>query len=120
MRVAVVTAAVSAILALYGLTGCIVEKKADVDASEHSQVDPGQNGVSPSSTEKGPFERVGARMDKGAKKLDAAIEKGAGELGEAMERAGQELQEKSAEAQRRRQEQAAQPDVNVEIKVEKP
>lgn len=73
-------------------------------------------------TEEGAFERLGSRMDKGAKKLDEKLEKGAGRLGEALEKTGRELQEKSAEAQRERQQPVTEtvPDVDVDVHVDRP
>lgn len=74
--------------------------------------------------EPGPFERVGARMDRGAKKLDKEMEKGAEKLGRAMQKAGEEIQENAQEAQARRaREEAARnaaPKVDVDINVEQP
>lgn len=105
MRLISFSALLAVMAALLSLTGCGRAEKADTDASGVSKVDAEQPEGADTSTEKGPFEELGARVDKGAKKLDVVIEKGAAELGEALERAGRELQEKSAEAERRRQEQ---------------
>lgn len=130
MRFTSFSTILAALVALSGLTGCGVEKKAERDAPDGATVQVEPSGNPDAASEKGPFEQIGARVDKGAKKLDVVLEKGAAELGEALERAGRELQEKSAEAERRRQEQQQQqqqppqesegPSVSIDINVEKP
>lgn len=105
MRLVSFSALLAVMAVLLSLTGCGAAEKADTDASGVSKVDVEPPEGADTATEKGPFEKLGARVDKGAKKLDVVIEKGAAELGEALERAGRELQEKAAETERRRQEQ---------------
>jgi hypothetical protein len=73
--------------------------------------------------EKGPFQRVGERMDRGAKNLDKNLERGAEQLGRTMQKAGQHLEETAQEAQARRQREEAQrdvPKVDVDVHVEHP
>ena len=104
------------------LMGCTIEK----DTSEAVNIpedDPvirietdDRPSVDVDINEEGPFERLGATMDKGARRLDEKLEKGAGKLGEAMQEAGRDLQEKSERAQAERR---GAPSIEVDVDVQR-
>lgn len=97
---------------------CIVEKTPEPKAESVNKTE-----VEIQPEEKGPFQRVGERMDRGAKNLDKNVERGAEQLGHVMEKAGQHLQETAQEAQARRAREEAlrnAPKVDVDVHVEQP
>jgi hypothetical protein len=112
----------AAILTL-GVVGCIVRESPESDAPDGEggvkvEIKTGDRDISPG--EEGAFEKLGARLDRGAERLDKQLEKGAGKLGEAMQKSGARLQEKSEEAQRRRAQEEAAEGVEVEVNVDRP
>jgi hypothetical protein len=112
-------ASLFAVLLMAVASACIVEKSPEAPPREpETKVD-----INVEPQDKGTFERLGQRMDRGAKKLDKQIERSAEDIGRVMQKAGARIEENAREAQQRREaEEAAKPapDVDIDVQVERP